>query len=62
MVNICIENKFINHFGPDHENVTTVHIVYNKSKGCAVLVYKDRKVSLSILSTPWQDVFFKHSD
>ncbi|CAG8629962.1 8359_t:CDS:2, partial [Funneliformis caledonium] len=43
IVNICTNKKLINYFGSDYENVTTVHVVYDESKGCAELVYKDGK-------------------
>ncbi len=62
MVNICTDKKLINYFGPDYDDITTVHVVYDEREGRAELVYKDRKVNLSILNASWQDMLFKSFD
>lgn len=58
-VNLCntAKNNPIDYFGQEYPNVIPVHVIYDKKKGTAKIVYKDNETSVKIKSSEWQVIW-----
>lgn len=57
MINLCTDNKLTNNFGSKYPEVTSVHIIYDMSKGMADIVYEDYRKYVSIKRSAWKVAF-----
>ena len=55
MVHFTCSGKLCNYFGPDNEDVTVIHVIYNKKE--AKLVEKDWEETVYIQGADWQVLF-----